>query len=148
MKTFLKKYWVLLIFLFTAIAVALLLLIGGGAGTPVASPSPTPKLFVLEHVFPPPGKREMGDSGIALAFSFSSPIEMSSTIVTLKPYISFDLFTDKEGKTLYIKPLPKWNYNVEYKINISLKSKDGRELDSPIEQVFMFTPMKNSPLSE
>lgn len=148
MGAFLKKYWVLLIILFAAIVVVFLFLTRGGAGTPVASPSPTPKPFVLEHIFPPPGKREMGDPGIALAFSFSSPVEMSSAIVTLKPYISFDLFTDKESKTLYIKPLPKWDYNVEYKININLRSKDGRGLDSPIEQSFMFTQMKNSPLSE
>mgnify|MGYP001565227590 FL=1 len=128
--------------------VVLFLLTRGRVQPPVPSPSPTPQPFVLEHVFPPSGKQELGDAGLALSFSFSTPIDLSSVVVTLKPYLPFDLFTDKEGKILYIKPLPKWNYNVEYKINISLKSKDGKELDSPIEQVFMFTQMRNSPLSE
>ena len=90
----------------------------------------------------------MGDPGLALSFSFSAPIELASVVITLNPYINFDLFIDPSGETLYVRPLPKWDYNVEYKINISLKSKDGRGLSSPIEQVFTFTQMRNSPLSE
>lgn len=148
MKAFIKKYWTLILFLFVGITVVIFLLARGGAQPPAPSPSPTPQTFMLEYVSPPQGKQELGDPGIALSFSFSSPVDISSVIVTLKPYISFDLFTDKSGQTLYVRPLPKWDYNVEYKINISLKSKDGRGLSSPIEQVFTFTQMRNSPLSE
>jgi hypothetical protein len=148
MKSFIKKYRLVLVILFVGAGVVFFLLNRAGGQPPTPSPSPTPQPFVLERSFPPSGKQELGDTGLALSFTFSSPVDLSSLIVTLKPYVSFNIFTDQSGKTLYLKPLPKWDYNVEYKINISLKSKDGKGLDSPIEQVFVFTQMKNSPLSE
>ena len=148
MRTFVKKHWLLFLILLGGLAVVLFLITRGGAQPPSPSPSPTSQPFTLLHAFPPGGKQELGDPGLALSFSFSAPIELASVVITLNPYINFDLFIDPSGETLYVRPLPKWDYNVEYKINISLKSKDGRGLSSPIEQVFTFTQMRNSPLSE
>ena len=147
-KAFIKKYRLAIVILVGGAGIILFLLTRAGPQPPTPSPSPSPRPFVLEHAFPPSGKLTLGDLGFALSFSFSSPIDLSSVVVSLKPYVGFDLFTDASGKTLYIKPLPKWDYNIEYQIVIELKSKEGETLDPPVEQTFVFTPMKTAPLRE
>lgn len=145
---FIKKYWRLLLLLLGGVVFILFLLTRGRVQPPVPSPSPTPQPFVLEHFFPPEGKQILGDPSVALAYSFSSPVGLSSAIITVKPYVALDLFLDKSGKTLYIKPLPRWNYNVEYQVSVEIKSKEGKALNSPVVHKFLFTPQTFSPLEE
>jgi len=135
MKKFIKKNKILfLIVLLGVITVAFLLVRRTQQEKPI--PIPTPIFFKLEQIFPNAGKQEIVIPNFAIHFTFSRPIDVSSTAVKIEPFMDFEISTNDTKKTLFIMPVPEWEFNTEYKITISTKSEDGQVLSSPVEYLF------------
>lgn len=115
---------------------------------PIPTQTPTPMPFELIKIFPPPGERQTPIDNLAINFTFSKPVDVSTTVIQIKPFTSFDVSLSSEGKTLSVYPLERWGYNVEYSITIEPKSLDGQGLPSPINYAFKPTQFTESPMDE
>jgi hypothetical protein len=143
-----RKYFPIAIFAVILISV---LLVGSKIrkAPPEVSITPTPSPFGLIRVFPPQENQEfLNDTKMALQFTFSRPVDTTTTVVTIKPTIAFRLSADFSGNTLYISPIDDWETSVEYKVAIEARSRDNEVTTSPIEYSFRITPQKDSALTE
>lgn len=115
---------------------------------PKNQPTPTPIKFNFIRSIPSSG----GVSNIiptsAIEFQFSKPVEVSTLTLTMDPYEPFETQTNKNGTSVYIRPLPKWQQGKVYNFKLSIKSKEGEELDEPIDFNLKIEPLKDSPLIE
>jgi len=144
---FIKKYR-LTIFAVLLIAAIAALFYSRKSHPPTTPATPTPTTFSLIKFYPPQGEQEMALPSTALSFTFSSPVDLSTANIIIKPFVSFEISTDATGKTLYITPSPRWEYDTEYKVTINIKAKGNQMLSSPVEHLFKFKKVAQSDLDE
>jgi hypothetical protein len=146
MKALIQKYKLLIIFVLFIIIFAVTLLIRKTPPAPV--PTPFPVVFRLEQTFPLPGTYELVIPNLAIHFTFSKPFDVANTAVKIEPFMDFEISTDDANLTLFIMPVPEWEFNTEYTITISTKSKDGESLEEPVKYQFQPVPLTTSELEE
>jgi len=112
------------------------------------SPTPSPAIFELESTFPNEGKNEIVIPNFAIHFTFTKPIDLTNTAIKISPIVDFEISIDKTGKTLYLNPVPSWEFDTEYQITVNTSSKDGQLLVSPIEYSFEPVHITTSELEE
>lgn len=149
MLNFIKKYKLLVILLIIFITVALLSLRSEiSSPTVPSSLTPTPIPFELISFFPPKGERPFPIENLALLFTFSKPVNVSTTVVKIKPSVNFNTSVDDDGTTLSVYPISAWVYNTEYSVTIEAVSAEGEKLSPPIEYSFKPIQFTDSPLTE
>lgn len=149
MIAYIKKQWKLLTVLLITIIVFFLLRVSRKSDiAPPSPPTPTHTPFELIETFPSSGRQETPISNLALLFTFSIEIDVSSAEITINPYIDFTSSVNPDGKTLAIYPSKEWKYDTQYKLTINIKSKDGQALENPIKFDFIPLQVTESKLDE
>ena len=148
MINYIKKHWKLTTIL--AAVIVFFVFVVSGRSNNEAPPTPTlvPVPFELLNTFPPSGERQMPIANLALEFTFSKELDITSGNVKVTPFTSFEFSLGRDKKTLAIYPTTEWEYNINYKVVISIDSTDGQKLDSPIEYSFTPTKFTGSDLTE
>lgn len=147
MNALIKKYWVVLVITIGLILLFFARSIKTTRPVPVP-PTPTPVVFELINIYPPAGERQLPLQNLAIDFTFSKPLDVSATLIQIKPFTNFETSTSSKGKVLSIYPLENWEYNIEYAITIEPKSEDGQSLSAAINYTFKPTPFTDSPMIE
>ncbi len=143
---FVKKYKLPIAIVLVG-SIFIILLLRKGVG-PAPTPTPVPLPFRLEQIFPSPGRQEIVIPNFAIHFTFSKPIDLVNTVVKIEPFSDFEISADNTGKTLFLTPVPEWEFGTKYKITVSTKSEDGQTLDSPVEYLFQPVMATSSDLDE
>ena len=114
MKGFIKKHWKLTLLLGAGIVFFVFLFLDSerqepttppvtGRITPTTSPQPTTITFGVVNTFPPSGPTQMAIPNLALQFTFSKSLDLSSASVVLTPFENFDFKLSEDEKTLIIE---------------------------------------------
>lgn len=146
MKNFIKKYRFAVISFILFIAVIVFFVVNKETVSPV--PTPVPTKFELVNVSPPPGKQEIVLSNLSIHFTFSDSVDLSNTVVTIKPNIDFVIDKDQSGKTIIVIVNEDWTFNTEYNITVETKAENGQALETPVKYSFTPTQMTVSDLEE
>ncbi|HJX59336.1 MAG TPA: Ig-like domain-containing protein [Patescibacteria group bacterium] len=147
MKAFLKKYRFVILLIAIFLLIAAFLLVKKNQ-SPAPSPTPTPTPLQLVQFYPSQGEQEIAVPLVALAYTFSTPVDSSTANIIISPFVGFELSTDASGKILYITPTAEWKYDTLYKVTITISSKEGVTLSTPVEHSFLFKKVSKSNFDE
>jgi hypothetical protein len=111
-------------------------------------PTPIPLKFELIKSIPQSGSVSTIPVSSNIEFYFSKQVDVSSADVTILPYVPLSFDTDLINKAFYIRAIPSWNLDQEYKLTIRIKSIDGDILPTEINYSFRLDKMKDSLLTE
>lgn len=112
------------------------------------TPTPIPVKFELIKTIPQSGSVSTIPVSSNIEFYFSKQVDVSSADVTILPYVPLSFDTDLINKAFYIRAVPSWSLNQEYKLTIRIKSIDGDSLPNEINYSFRLDKMKDSLLTE
>ncbi len=148
MKEKLQKYAILIIAVGVFIILAIFIFQKKTTPSQPTVLTPTPVPFEFINVYPPEGEREFPIADLAINFTFTAAVDVSTTQVQITPFTTYDISTTSAGTTLSIYPKEGWLYNTEYTIKIEPESKDGQKLTQPI--IYQFKPIRfvDSPMTE
>jgi len=147
MKAFLKKYRLVIVLTAVFLLIAGFLLLKK-TQSPAPSPTPTPAPLQLIQFYPPQGEQEVAVPLVTLSYTFSAPVDPSTANIIVTPFVGFELSTDASGKILYITPTSEWKYDIQYKVTITISSKERVALSSPVEHSFLFKKVSKSNFDE
>lgn len=147
MKAFLKKYRLVLALAAIFLLVVFFLFIKRSQ-TPPPSPVPTPPPLRLMQLYPSQGEQEIAVPLVTLTYTFSTPVDPATANIIITPFVGFELSTDASGKILYITPTSEWKYDIQYKVAITVNSKEGVGLSAPVEHSFLFKKITKSNFDE
>lgn len=130
------------------VVVFIVLVLTNRKAVPTPTPTPSRPKFSLLRTFPNPGTQETAFPSTAISFSFSQAVDEKSLRVAVSPFAKIEVSYDQTGQSVYIHPVPAWRFGVQYKITLSVSSKDGDQLEEPVVYEFAFSTPTESNMTE
>lgn len=115
---------------------------------PEVLPTPLPIKFEYLKSIPASGTISTIPITSVIEFYFSRPVDENTAEVTVTPDTQLSFSSDVPYKAFYIKAIPSWKMDQEYKITVKIKSKEGQDLQNTINYSFKLEQMKDSLLTE
>lgn len=141
-----KKY-ILLIFLVLITFLVVVVINRNKKETQKATPTPKPIEFKFNKAIPQGGDVNIFETS-SIEFYFTRPVSKELTKVSVSPDIKYEISTNSQFNSLYIRPLPEWDIKTEYTIDIEAISLDGTKMSDKINYKFKIEPIKDSLLTE
>lgn len=110
--------------------------------------TPVPMKFEFIKSIPSSGSISTIPVTSNVEFYFTIPVDKATADVIVTPEIPLSFTSDIENKALYIKAIPAWAMNTEYKLTVNIKSLDGQSLPSRIDYSFKLNKLIDSPMTE
>lgn len=147
MRSFLKKYWLIILLAFLATILVLLKILTSQEGPqPLPSLAPVSALR-LTSVFPTQGTVALASPATAIGFTFSEPVDPTSARAQISPQLDHSFSLDASETTLFLRPVPAWEYGVNYTIVLEVSTK-GDKKAAPITYTFRPVALETSELTE
>jgi hypothetical protein len=113
-------------------------------------PLPTPERvnFELIRAIPPQNSVSTILPTSAIEFQFSKRIDAETLSIDLTPFEDYSFEISDDGKSLFIRAIPVWKLDTDYKITLNIAAESGEILDDRIDYNFKLIQMTDSNLVE